>query len=188
MRTADTLPPTPLPAACGADTGSPARNRRTAAGGSFSIPGISLSRNQRCASGCEMDVLLALVLAPSLGSSPCVTRPQSSCISSAGWSYLVPDQPPVGSLLPAPDTRRRPTPCAPRRAVSPATYAYRPPKPPTYTPNAHGLAWSPPRCAPSARSGESAEGPSPSAALRSVRDTLASYGSRYPTGSPIARQ
>jgi len=119
------LESTSLPAACGADTGSPARNRRTAAGGSFSIPGISLSRNQRCASGCEMDVLLALVLAPSLGSSPCVTRPQSSCISSAGWSYLVPAQPPVGSLLPAPDTRRRPTPCAPRRGLAANTEPYR---------------------------------------------------------------
>src|SRR5215471_11121410 len=42
-----------------------------------------------------------------------------------------------------------------------AGHACRPPKPPTYTPNAHGLAWSPPRCAPSARSGESAEGPPP---------------------------
>src|SRR5215469_13563594 len=57
---------------------------RTAAGGSSSIPGISLSRNQRCASGCEMDVLLSLVLAPSLDSSPFVTRPQSSCTARGG--------------------------------------------------------------------------------------------------------
>src|SRR5215467_57656 len=152
MRTSDTLRLTPLPAACGADTGSPARNRRTAAGGSSSIRGISLSRNQRYASGCEMDVLLSHVLAPSLDSSPFVTRPQSSCTARGGWSYLAPGEPPAGSLLPVPDTPRRPTPCAPRRAISPATCACRPPMPPTYTPNAHGLAWSPPRCAPSARS------------------------------------
>src|SRR5215472_8271153 len=150
-----------LPAACGADTGSPAQSRRTAAGGSSSIPGISLSRNQRCASGYEMDVLPSLALAPSLDSSPSVTRPQSSCTALGGWSYLAPGEPPAGSLLPVPDTLRRPTPCAPRRAVSPATYACRPPKPPTYTLNAHGLAWSPPRCAPSDRSGESTAGPPP---------------------------
>src|SRR5499433_236719 len=151
-RTLDTLRPTPLPAACGADTGSPVRSRRTAAGGSSSIPGISLSRNQRCASGYEMDVLPSLALAPSLDSSPFVTRPQSSCTALGGWSYLAPGEPPAGSHLPVPDTPHRPTPCAPRRAVGPATCACRPPKPPTYTPNAHGLAWSPPRCAPSARS------------------------------------
>src|SRR5215472_15108263 len=178
----------PQLAACGAYTGSPARSRRTAAGGSSSIPGISLSRTQRCASRCEMDVLLSHVLAPSLDSSPFVTRPQSSCTALGGWSYLAPGEPPAGSLLPVPDTPRRPTPCAPRRAVSPATCACRPPMPPTYTPNAHGLAWSPPRCAPSARSGESAEGASPAAALRSVRDTLASYGSRHPTSLPILDQ
>src|SRR5215813_2017588 len=142
----------PQLAACGADTGSPARNRRTAAGGSSSIPGISLSRTQRCASRCEMDVLLSHVLTPSLDSSPFVTRPQSSCTALGGWSYLAPGEPPAGSLLPVPDTPRRPTPCAPRRAVSPATCACRPPMLPTYTPNAHGLAWSPLRCAPSTRS------------------------------------
>src|SRR5215467_12006475 len=144
-RTSHTLRPTPLPAACDADTGSPARSRRTAAGGSSSIPGILLSRNQRCASGYETDVLLSLGLAPSLDSSPSVTRPQSSCTARGGWSYLAPGKLPAGSLLPVPDTLRRPTPCALHRAASPATCACRPPKPPTYTPNAHGLAWSPPR-------------------------------------------
>src|SRR6266446_9574587 len=83
---------------------------------------------------------------------PFVTRPQSSCSGPSGWSYLALAEPLAGWLLPVPDTRRRPTPCAPPRAADPAAGACPPPKPPTCTPNAHGLAWNPLRCVPSARS------------------------------------
>src|ERR1700741_4831337 len=170
--------PSPLPAVCGEGTGSPAQSWRTADDGSSESLGISPFRNRRCASESGTDVPPSLSLWPSPGSLPFVTRPQSPCISPSGLSCLALAQPPAGWLLPVPDIHRLPTPCAPRRATDPAACACPLPKPPTCTPNAHGLAWSPRRCAPSARSGESAKGTSPSAALRSVRDTLASYGSR----------
>src|SRR6516225_7324158 len=97
------------------------------------------------------DFQLSLALALSLDSSSFLSRPQSSCTSPSGWSYLVPAEPPAGSLLPAPDTRRRPTPCVPRRAASRAACACPPPTPPMCTASARGLLSNPRQCAPSAR-------------------------------------
>src|ERR1017187_4266720 len=145
-------PPSPPPAVCGAGTGSPGQSWRTADDDSSESRGIAPSRNRRCASESGTDVPPSLALWPSPGSCPFVTCPQSSCTSLSGWSYLALAEPPAGWFLPVPDIHRRPTPCAPRRAAGPAACACPPPKPPTCTPNAHGLAWSPLRCVPSARS------------------------------------
>ncbi len=144
--------PSPPPVVCGADTGSPAQSWRTVDDGSSESRGISPSRNRRCASESGTDVPPSLALWPLPGSWPFLTRPQSSCIALSGWSYLALAEPPAGWLRPVPDIHRRPTPCAPRRATDPAACACPPPKPPTCTPNAHGLASSPLRCAPLARS------------------------------------
>src|SRR5450756_3163160 len=48
--------------------------------------------------------------------------------------------------------RDSPTPCAPRRAVTRATYGSRTHWPRSYTPSEHGLPWRPRRCASSSRS------------------------------------
>src|ERR1035438_9758364 len=102
--------PSPLPAVCGADTGSPMRSWRTVADGSSESRDISPSRSRRCASESGTDVPPSLALWPSPGSWSFVTRPQSSCIAPSGWSYLALAEPPAGWLLPVPDSHRRATP------------------------------------------------------------------------------
>ena len=124
------------------------------------------------------------ILWPSPGSSPAVTRPRSPCISSDARSYPGHAEKPHGLLLPVPDIRRLATPSALPHAAGRPAYACRPSRVLSCTPSARCPTWSPPQRVPSSRSGESAEGAFPSAALRSVRDTLASYGPCYPTIFP----
>src|SRR5712664_306246 len=79
-------------------------------------------------------VHIVFELRPAATSCPArVARPR-------GW-------PPSG-----PDSRRRPTPCALRRAADRAAYACRPPRPRTCIPNAPRPLCCPPRYAPSDRS------------------------------------
>jgi hypothetical protein len=74
------------------------------------------------------------------------------------------------------------------RAAGRRSARHQPRWPPWWSPCAPGRCASRRRCAPSCRSGESAAGTSPAAARRTVRDTLASYGSHHPTCGPATRQ